>query len=40
MRSKLLIVPVFLATVGLAPAAVFAQQMPVNPDGTSMKEAP
>src|SRR5438270_8127950 len=40
MPSKLLLVPVFVAAVGLAPAAAFAQQMPVNPDGTSMDEAP
>ena len=40
MPSKLLLVPVFVAAVGLAPAAAFAQQMTVNPDGTSMVEAP
>jgi hypothetical protein len=38
--NKLLLVPVFVAALGLAPAAAFAQQMPVNPDGTSMDEAP
>ena len=40
MPSKLLLVPVFVAALGLTPTAAFAQQMPVNPDGTSMDEAP
>jgi hypothetical protein len=40
MRAKLLLVPVFVGVVALVPAAAFAQQMPVAPDGTSMDEAP
>jgi hypothetical protein len=39
-RNKLFLVPVFVAALGLAPAGALAQQMPVNPDGTSMDEAP
>jgi hypothetical protein len=40
MPAKLLLVPLFVAILALVPAAAFAQQMPVAPDGTSMDEAP
>ena len=39
MRNRLVLVAAFVAAIS-TPAAAFAQQMPVAPDGTSMNEAP